>query len=152
MKKLIAIIVLPLLFINCQNNERTAKLETEIEGLKRRNDSLVNIVNGIKEKYVFDNVAVRTIPSYKNTDKLNSISRNEIVFIAYNDEGKSRVMFNESQEKGAKYKDTLQMENGAFILERKLTEEKNFFSGFVETQNDYGKVFGTNISIGVLAQ
>tara|TARA_R110000744_G_scaffold310111_3_gene417870 strand:+ start:831 stop:1214 length:384 start_codon:yes stop_codon:yes gene_type:complete len=127
-------------------------LKAEIEGLKKRNDSLENIVNGIKDKYVFDNIAVRTIPSYKNTDKLNSISRNEIVFIAYNNDGKSRVMFNESQEKGTGYKDTLEMENGAFILERKLTQEKNFFSGLVETQNDYGKVFGTNISIGILAQ
>ena len=127
-------------------------MKAEIEGLKKRNDSLENIVNGIKDKYVFDNIAVRTIPSYKNTDKLNSISRNEIVFIAYNNDGKSRVMFNESQEKGTGYKDTLEMENGAFILERKLTQEKNFFSGLVETQNDYGKVFGTNISIGILAQ
>tara|TARA_R110000868_G_scaffold335029_1_gene595756 strand:+ start:48 stop:506 length:459 start_codon:yes stop_codon:yes gene_type:complete len=152
MKKLILIICLPIVFFSCQNKNQTEKLVTEINELKKRNDSLVNIVNGIKEKYVFDNVAVRTIPSYKNTDKLNSLSRNEIVFIAYNDGGKSRVMFNESQEKGTGYKDTLQMENGAFILERKLTEEKNFFSGFVETQNDYGKVFGTNISIGVLAQ
>ena len=100
MKKLIAIIVLPLLFINCQNNERTAKLETEIEGLKRRNDSLVNIVNGIKEKYVFDNVAVKTIPSYKNADKLNSISRNEIVFIAYNDEGKAELCLMNPKKRG----------------------------------------------------
>lgn len=152
MKKLITTILLPLLFINCQHNNRTVKLKAEIEGLKKRNDSLENIVNGIKDKYVFDNIAVRTIPSYKNTDKLNSISRNEIVFIAYNNDGKSRVMFNESQEKGTGYKDTLEMENGAFILERKLTQEKNFFSGLVETQNDYGKVFGTNISIGILAQ
>lgn len=48
MKKLIIIIVLPLLLFNCQDNNQAEKLEAEIEGLKKRNDSLESIVIGIK--------------------------------------------------------------------------------------------------------
>jgi len=152
MKKLTIIIIFPFLFFSCQNINKTEKLEAEIQELKTQNDSLENIVNRIKEKYVFDNITVRTIPSYKNTDKLNSIHKQEIVFIGYNDDGRSRVMFNANQEKGVGRQDTLKIEKGAFILERKLTEEKNYFNGWAETSSEYGKVFGTPIGIGIWAQ
>ncbi len=151
MKKQILILLVGFCLLSCSDENKIEKLTEKIQLLQNENDSLKTIVSEINEKYIFDNVAVRTIPSYKNTDKLNSESVNEIVFIGYNDNGNSRIMFDNPEKTDLKYSDTLKMENGAFILERKLTKEKNFFSGKVETQNKFGKIYGTSISIGVLA-
>ena len=152
MKKPIVVLIVGLCLWNCSDSHKAESLANEIQSLRKENDSLKTIVNEINEKYVFDNVAIKTIPSYKNTDKLNSVSRSEIVFIGYNDNGDSRIMFDDLTKTDLKYSDTLKMENGAFIFERKLTKEKNIFQGKVETENKLGKMYGTSISIGLIAQ
>ncbi|WP_300022621.1 hypothetical protein [uncultured Maribacter sp.] len=152
MKKSITILIIALCLWNCSDSQKAEVLSNHIQILTSENDSLKAIINEVNEKYVFDSIGVRIIPSYKNVPKLNSINRNEIVFIGYNANGNSRVMFNGQDKTDTKFIDTLKMENGAFILERKLTKDYNSFNGKVETENKYGKIFGTMVSIATLAE
>ncbi|WP_324023655.1 hypothetical protein QSV08_12420 [Maribacter sp. BPC-D8] len=131
MKKLIIFTLLPIVIFGCQNSHQTEKFEAEIEELKKRNDSLKNIVFQIKDKYVFDSLTIRKIPHYGNTNKLNSIHKEEFVFAGYNSNGKTSVIIG----------DTLILKNGGFHHEIKLTQERNAYSGIFKTEHDYGKSF-----------
>jgi len=143
MKRLTIITVFAILLFSCQNSNRTEKLEAEVKSLKYRSDSLQNIVNGIKDKYVFDSLTIRQIPYYANTNKLNSIYREEFVFVGYNANGKTSVIIGDSTyfDNGMRvFKgDTLVSKKGAFQHEIKLTQDRTFYGGILKTENDYGK-------------
>lgn len=65
MNKLITLTFLCFFILSCGNDERTVNLEAEIQNLRQRNDSLESIVNGIKDKYVFDSLTIKQIPNYQ---------------------------------------------------------------------------------------
>tara|TARA_R110000822_G_scaffold310264_1_gene442410 strand:- start:994 stop:1470 length:477 start_codon:yes stop_codon:yes gene_type:complete len=147
MKKLIVPIVLSIVLFGCQNRHQTEKLEAEIEGLKKRNDSLKSIVNKIKDKYVFDSLTIRQIPHYGNTNKLNSIHQEEFVFVGYNANGKTSVVIGDSTyfDNGMKIYngDTLLLKKGGFEHKIKLTQERTSYRGILKTENELGKSFET---------
>lgn len=66
------------LLISCTKENTNV---TEMQKLKLENDSLKAI---LKNKFVFDDVKVRMIPSAKNTNEIGSIHDGEFVIIAYN--------------------------------------------------------------------
>jgi hypothetical protein len=145
MKKLLTIIIFPVIFFSCQNYNSTEKLVAEIKDLQERNDSLAIIVNSIKDKYIFDSLTFRQIPDYRNTNKMNSVFQTEFVFVGYNANGKTSVIIGDSTslDNGMKiYKgDTLASEKGGFKYEIKLTQDRTSFGGILKTQNDYGKSY-----------
>ncbi|ASO05416.1 hypothetical protein [Arenibacter algicola] len=150
MKKLILIICLPIILFSCQNKNQTEKLVAEIKDLKQRNDSLEKVVNGIKDKYVFDSLTIRQIPHYGNTNKLNSIHQEEFVFVGYNSNGKTSVVIGDSTyfDNGMKIYDgdSLPLKNGGFEHKIKLTQDRTSYRGILKTENDYGKSFETPFS------
>ena len=145
MNKLIIIILLPIIFFSCQNKNQTEKLLAEIEVLKERNDSLEKVVNGIKDKYVFDSLTFRQIPHYGNTNKLNSIHQEEFVFVGYNANGRTSVVIGDSTyfDNGMKIYDgdTLLLKKGGFEHKIKLTQDRTAYRGILKTENEYGKSF-----------
>tara|TARA_R110000868_G_scaffold410616_1_gene699258 strand:+ start:751 stop:1227 length:477 start_codon:yes stop_codon:yes gene_type:complete len=145
MNKLTILTLLGLLILSCGDNNRTEKLEAEIESLRHLNDSLESITNGIKEKYVFDSLIVRQIPHYANTNKLNSIYKEEFVFVGYNTNGKTSVIIGDSIyiDNGIKVfnGDTLISKKGAFQHEMIIDKETNFYGGIWTMENDYGKSY-----------
>lgn len=80
MKKLI--LLLAVTFISCGKNSED--LNSQIDKLKRTNDSLLKITNGLKDKYIFDEAKVKVIPSEKNSNKLGSDYEGTFVVTAYN--------------------------------------------------------------------
>jgi|GEM_PF-2334678 len=156
MNKLIILSFLSFFYLSCGDNERTGNLESEIERLLHRNDSLERIVNGIKDKYVFDSLTVRQIPNYANTNKLNSIYKQEIVFVGYNANGKTSVIIGDSTyfDNGLKVfdGDTLISKKGAFQHKIKLVKDKNFYGGILKTENEFGKSYEVpfRAAIGVI--
>ena len=145
MNKLFIIIALTIVLFGCQNNKRTEKLQAEIEALKERNNSLESIVDGIKDKYVFDSLTIRQIPHYENTNKLNSIYKEEFVFVGYNDNGKTSIVIGDSTylDNGMKVfnGDSLNLKNGAFQHTLKLEQDRNSYGGIIKMENDYGKSY-----------
>lgn len=153
MNKLTTLTFLGLLILSCGDNKRIEKLETEIESLRHQNDSLEVITNGINEKYVFDSLTVRQIPHYANTNKLNTIYKEEFVFVGYNANGKTSVIIGDSTyiDNGIKVfnGDTLISKKGAFQHEFFLAKKSNFYGGILTTENDYGKSYSVPFSSAV---
>ncbi|WKB80525.1 hypothetical protein QYR09_12265 [Cellulophaga lytica] len=123
--------------------------------MKSENDSLRKIVADINTKYVFDSITIRDIPSYKNTYELNSKVSGEIVFVGYNINKKTNVIFVDSSSYNPKKlynPDTLKLNNGGFFYETDLNADRIYLKGIIETQGEYGKgyegfyntVIGTN--------
>jgi len=133
---------------------RTENLLDKIENLRIENDSLKNIVVEINEKYVFDSISIRDIPSHKNTYKLNSIVSGEVVLIGYNIEKKTNVIMIDSLTYNPKKlfnPDTLELEKGGFIYKAKLNADRIYLKGIIETKNKYGKGYEVlyNSTIGI---
>ena len=68
MKKLV--LLLSIVFISC--NKNIEKLNSEIDSLKQKNDSLLKITSALEDKYIFDEARIKVIPSEKNSNKLGS--------------------------------------------------------------------------------
>ncbi|WP_158976260.1 hypothetical protein [Cellulophaga sp. L1A9] len=139
MKKLLILILLQTLFFSCRNNNQSAKLEMEILILKKSNDSLESIVNEIKDKYVFDSLTIRQIPNATNTKKINSVYKEEFVFVGYNTNGKTSVVIG----------DTLISKKGGFLHEVELTQDRTSYIGIFKTENDYGKTFEAHLGSSI---
>ena len=156
MKKLLSILLIGILTFSCADINRTENLLSEIKELKNENDSLKNIVTEINEKYIFDSISIKDIPYYKNTNKLNSLYETEILFVGYNFDGKSSMIFGDSISYANGMNvingDTLESRNGAFILKRKLISEKNSYRGIIKTENKYGKKYEVIMTTSVLAK
>jgi len=154
MKKSTIIILLSILIFSCTESNNSKNLIGKIEKLQIENDSLKNIVAEINEKYVFDSISIRDIPSYKNTYKLNSIISGEIVFVGYNIDKKTNVIMIDSLENNPKKlfnPDTLILKKGGFIYNARLNTERINLKGILETKNKYGKeyevIYSTAIGI-----
>lgn len=80
MKKLV--LLLSIVFISCDKN--IEKLNSEIESLKQKNDSLLKITNALDDKFVFDEARIKVVPSEKNSNKLGSKYEGTFVIEAYN--------------------------------------------------------------------
>lgn len=150
MKALPFLIVIVILISSCQNNGQIEKLESEIQILRLHNDSLRKITDRIKEKYVFDSLSIRNIPNYKNTNKLNSLYKEEIVFVGYNINGRTSVILGDSLsfENGIEISnpDTLQLKNGGFQNIMELKKSQNHYSGILQSENEFGKPVVKTIS------
>ncbi len=152
--------ILILFFISCFNfscNENNSQEQqtTELETLRLENDSLRKIVADINEKYVFDSISVRDIPSYKNEYNLNSKITGEIVFVGYNLNDKSwAIKFDSTNYDNGRIlinPDTLKNINGGYRYEKNLNSEFNTMRADLKTENEFGKpfnvVYHTRISI-----
>ena len=134
----------------------TENLHVEIGKLRIENDSLKNIVADIEQKYVFDSLTIRSIPNDKNSNKIDSIYKTEIVFVGYNTDGKSTVVIGDSTiyvngMQTVANGDSLIMKKGGFLLERKLLSKKNNFWGILRTENKYGKPYSVTMLTSVKA-
>ncbi len=150
MKALPFLIIIVSLISSCQNNRQIEKLESEIQTLKLHNDSLRKITDRIKEKYVFDSLSIRNIPNYENTNKLNSLYKEEIVFVGYNINGRTSVILGDSLsfENGIEVAnpDTLELKNGGFQNIMELKKSQNHYSGILQSENEFGKPVVKTIS------
>ncbi|GGK35834.1 hypothetical protein GCM10007962_32730 [Yeosuana aromativorans] len=145
MNKLIIITLLTLLISSCTDINQTENKIAEIENLRAENDSLKKIVSEIKNKYVFDSLTVRDIPSYKNSYELNSNIAGEIVFVGYNkDKQNTSIIMIDSISYNPKKlynPDTLKLKNGGFHYVKKMDAERVYWKMEIQTEHQYGKKF-----------
>lgn len=112
--------------------------------MNSENDSLRKVIKEINSKYVFDSIAVRDIPDYKNTYNLNSVANGEIVFVGYNLNKKSNVILVDSFSLNPEKlynPDTLLLKNSGYIYSIQLDSEKTEMSGIMKLNNKYGKSY-----------
>lgn len=144
MTKTILIVFLTFIVLSCTDINQGENTIEKIEILRAENDSLRKIVAEINTKYVFDSIAIRDIPSFRNTYEINSKLSGEIVFVGYNVNKKTNVILVDSFSYNPKRlynPDTLKLQNGGFIYETKLNAERIKLEGIIEMQNDYGKAY-----------
>jgi len=156
MRKLLLLFLTSILLLSCTEAKYTKGLRAEIEKLSQQNDSLKTVVSEIDQKYVFDSLTIRSIPNEKNSNKINSTYKMEIVFVGYNTDGKSTMVIGDSTiyENGIERVangDSLVMKKGGFLFERKLHSEKNNFWGLLQSDNKYGKPFKATMLTSVKA-
>lgn len=110
--------------------------------LKMENDSLKIILAELSQKYIFDSISLRDIPSHLNTYEKNSIVKGEIVFVGYSLNKQTNVILADSIFYSPDIKlynpDTLSLVNGGFIYEKSLKDSLNL-KGMLEFGNSYGK-------------
>ena len=140
MNKIILIVIISILSLSCSDKSKSEK----IEKLQVENDSLKSILSEISEKYIFDSIAIRDIPNYKNTYKLNSKISGEIVFVGYNIGENSNVIMVDSLSYNPKIlhnPDTLELKKGGFIYETELKSDRTYLKGILEIKSKYGKEY-----------
>ncbi|MCX2682134.1 hypothetical protein OOZ15_19465 [Galbibacter sp. EGI 63066] len=143
MNRIVALLMVNF-FVICGCNKK--KL-SEYEKLKAENDSLKIILEEIHNKYIFDSISLRDIPSPQNTYKPNSTITGEIVFVGYNFNKKSKMntilvdSFSLNPERKLFNPDTLEIINGGFRYEKKLGVEKLKLKGLLEFSNPYGRSY-----------
>ncbi|MCB0373352.1 MAG: hypothetical protein KDD31_10110 [Muricauda sp.] len=147
------IFVSAIISISCQNKFQMDKLKEELAQLRKQNDSLKRITEGIKDKYVFDSLTIRQIPYYENTNKLNSVYKEEFVFVGYNSNGKTSVIIGDSIyfDNGMKVfnGDTLISKKGSFQHQMRLINDQNYYGGILKTENEFGKSYETQFRSAV---
>jgi len=155
-RKATLIILISILSLSCSEINRTENLLGKIDKLRVENDSLKTIISEINQKYVFDSVIIRDIWSEKNTYKLNSKIKSEIVFVGYNGNNKTSVILNDTiiLENGKKvyHPDTLKMYRGGFKYEKNATENRTTIEGLVESKNKYGKPYSAIFTTSILTR
>lgn len=144
MIKAIIIVLLTSLTLGCTDINQQENTNAKLEDLRAENDSLKKIVADINNKYVFDSISIRDIPSYKNTYELDSKVSGEIVFVGYNINKKTNVIMVDSftyNPKKLYNPDTLKMKKGGFVYETELNADRIYLEGILETKNELGKEF-----------
>lgn len=111
----------------------------KIKKLEKINDSLIKIVNDIQNKYVFDSISFREIPSLKNTLKINSEYKLELLVVGYSSKQSYFIKY-DSLAQGKKVNpDTLKQSNGGFKYSTNLGKKVNPIWIEMNIDNDYGK-------------
>lgn len=123
-------------FLSCSVDNNNVQ---KIRRLEKTNDSLTKIVNDIQNKYVFDSISFREIPSPKNTLKLNSEYKLELLVVGYSSKQNYFIKY-DSLAQGKKVNpDTLRQSNGGFKYSINLSEKVNPIWIEMNIDNDYGK-------------
>jgi len=118
-KKLL--LLLPLIFLNCTNNESV--LKEKITKLKMRNDSLNIILDTLKTKFIFDNAFVKHIVNENKPMKVGQKYEGEFYFVAYNKNDK--ILF--SQNSNSKPDTLTEVSGGGYIYEFTAKKGENYF-------------------------
>ena len=134
MNKTLLILIISITFFNCDKN-KINKLESEVDKLSRKNDSLETL---IKSKFVFDNADIRIIPSINNSKKIDSEFKGEIVVVGYN-KSDIAILGDEWNYINPSFKnsDTIKNKRGAysFTLNRFKNDTTHFY---VKIDKKYG--------------
>lgn len=113
-----------------------------IQELKTKNDSLTSIITDLNQKFIFDSISVRDIPSNKNTYYNNSDVAGEVVVVAYNHDDKMNMILADSITFESNLKlhnpDTLKMIKGSFLYRKKLKDSLSL-NGILKIESTYGK-------------
>ena len=123
MRKLILLIFV-ILVSSCKSDKNT-QAEKEIALLKKENDSLKNI---IKNKYLFDHIGFRLIPSAATSEYNDKKFEGDFVIVGYNRNDLVIKGDFDDQKWRIKNSDTLKARNGNynFSVENGETKEVSF--------------------------
>jgi hypothetical protein len=135
-KRLLLGLVATIIMFSCSENK---SLLHEIDTLKKEKDSLSMVLKEIENKYVFDSIFLKTIPSHKNTFRLNSDYEMDIILVAYGSNLNYFVGYDSIVNNKKVNQKILTHKNGTFKFKTKLNEYKNPISIDVNVDNKYGK-------------
>lgn len=139
MKKII--LLLSVTFISCGKN--SDELNSEILKLKQTNDSLLNITNSLKDKYIFDEAKIKVIPSEKNINKVGSDYEGTFVITAYNKS--DNVLFstelNESNGLELVNPQSLNRDYDGYRFKFKMNKKENDIHFSLKSSSKIGKNF-----------
>lgn len=137
-KNIVIVSICSLLLIACKDSSQ----RLIIEDLKTKNDSLNSILYELSQKYIFDSISIRDIPSFQNTYQRNSDVVGEIVIVGFNKNQKTNVILSDSISYNPEIRlhnpDTLEMKNGGFVYSKKLNDIL-LLKGIIEIGNKHGK-------------
>lgn len=132
-------LLLPIIFFSCKTDNNDLSLE--IKKLKLVNDSLRKITDNLKDKFIFDEVGVKIIPSDKNTNKIGSYYEGNFVLIAYNK--KDKIHFSTKLDSTDENKliapEILKRNYDGYYFKVKLNEKENNIHFNVKMNSKIGK-------------
>lgn len=129
---------------NC-NTDKT--YENKNLELKKQNDSLINILNLIKNKYVFDSISIQQRSNEKNTKKINSTYESDFFVVGFGLNNLDFTKYDSISYNPLKLynKSTLENSEGIYKLKMKLDKKLNSFNIRMTLNSDYGKSQNTTI-------
>lgn len=137
-KNIIFISICCLLLLGCGDSGQ----KLIIKDLEAKNDSLNNVLDELNQKYIFDSISIRDIPSHQNTYLRNTDIVGEIVIVGFNRNKKTNVILADSISYDPEIRlhspDTLEMKNGGFVYDKILNDSLHL-RGIIELGNKYGK-------------
>tara|TARA_R110000868_G_scaffold410605_1_gene699224 strand:+ start:748 stop:1203 length:456 start_codon:yes stop_codon:yes gene_type:complete len=139
--RILLILLISIFFLSCNNQSGELKSENEI--LKKENDSLQKLLTKLNNKYIFDDIKVRVIPSENNTKKIGSEFNGEFVIVGYNKE----TVVNFSTEKDNNTEDfidtkSLKRDFGGFPFNLTLKKAENDIYFKFDVNAIHGRDFG----------
>lgn len=139
--RILLFLLISILVLSCNN--QSGELEKENNNLKKANDSLQKLLTNLNDKYIFDDIKVRVIPSENNTNKIGSEFKGEFVIVGYNKE----TVVNFSTEKNKNTGDfidtkSLKRDFGGFPFNLTLKKPENDIYFKFDVNAIYGRDFG----------
>ena len=125
--------------VGCVKNQN--KLTSQIQLLKKENDSLSKIIEELNQKYIFDDIKADFTPSKDNILKIGKEYNGSFFLIGHNES--DYVLFSTKLKKNRidlLNPDTLRTNNnsGSFKFKRMLDSTINYFHFRVHLGNKYG--------------
>ena len=118
----------------------TDKLQAELENLKVERDSLLDITESLKNKFVFDQARVKIVASEKNTNKLGTEYNGNFVLFAFNED--DEILFStELDTSNFNLKNPVKLKRGfdGYSFTMKLKENSNDIHFKVNLKNKLGQ-------------
>lgn len=138
--KINRILILGLLFVSIScSNKNLETLKSEVNLLRSKNDSLTAIVKEISNKFVFDSISFRDIPSKNNTGTLNSDYELELLVVGYNHDQSFFIKYDSIINNKMINPDTLIQKHGGFNYSTKFDKEENYIRIDMNISNKFGK-------------
>ena len=133
------LLLLSIVFISCDKN--IEKLNSEIDFLKQKNDSLLKITSALEDKFIFDEARIKVVPSEKNSNKLDSNYEGTFVIEAYNKS--DEVLFSNNLDDSNELinPQSLKNDDGRYSFRFKLTQKENRVYFLIKSSNSIGKSF-----------
>ena len=127
-------------FSSC--NDNSEQLRNQVKKLEATNDSLLNITNSLKDKFVFDQARVKIVPSEKNSNKIGSEYVGTFVVIAYNE--RDEILFSTEMDKSNfELKNPIKLKRGfdGYEFKMNLKQKVNDIHFKVNLKNRLGRGF-----------
>jgi len=135
----ILVILILLISCNSEKNKEINELKSETFSLKKKNDSLTNILKELNNKYIFDSISIKFESNKKDSFKEGDNYEADLYIVANNLQEFFFVKYDTIKERKKVNERMLKSKEGVYKLTKKLEKGQNWIYTDLYIESQYGK-------------